>query len=338
MEHGIVKRALVTCSALGLSFAAATGCVPIAALPSADEVGARSQGGALFGACVEAEAPRDRAWACMTLAGYFEEGVFGLPQDSQRAALLRATAIDTMEASCDLGNVADCTGAARVIGVALQSVGASDPEAAEHARWMERYAQDGCHGGDAAGCALLGRMYDVGIAVPRDPARSAAYYDLACSGGHRRSCLLLAERAEKKDALRAYERACDAGSGFGCAAAAKRHGDHVDQVVYFARGCALGDPAACVLGVEAHRKDGVLAGRGAVSFAWTGCEQGIPDACMLLGEAFQRGAGIPRSESAALDAYEKACDAGLPKACAAVQQARRGAAKKVSARARLDGP
>lgn len=317
---------------MSLLMASATGCVRVAALPSPDGgaggvAGPTDNGSRLTVACQEASVPRERAAACLTLAGYFDNGVFGLPQDARRAAMLRATAVDTLTASCELGSVEDCTRTASVIGMDLRRGGDSSPVAAESAMWMKRYAEDGCRGGDPSGCALLGVMYEEGLAVSVDPARSTAYYDEACGKGHRRSCLTVAERAEGAAARRAYERACDAGSGFGCAAAAGRQGasagadPNVAKVVYYARGCNMGDPASCVLGAETYWHEGHRDWRGAASFANNGCQQGIPEACWLLGELYQ--AGAPRNEAARLWAHGKACEGGLEKACAALRAAKR---------------
>ncbi len=256
-----------------------------------------------------------------------EDGAFGFRRDPGRAATLRETAVDTLQASCDRGDVTDCTRAASVMGSSVHF--GSEPMSSESAMWMTSYAEDGCNGGDPAGCALLGLMYERGRTVPRDAARATAYYDMACSGGHRRSCLWLAEHASGKKALRAYERACDAGSGFGCAAAAHHLRNaagvkpSVDQVYYLARGCALGDPASCVLGAEMYRAADIPDHRGAASFAATGCQQGIADACLILGEVYERGEGTPKNPGAAHDAYKQACDAGLQSGCDAIRAARR---------------
>lgn len=314
-----MKSGLLAGGWVSVMIAAATGCASGAGFPLGPDAEVRHEGGTgLDDVCKHASTPAERASACLTLAGYVDEGRFGLARDRDRATLLRATAVDTLEASCDLGAVEDCTRAAIAIGASLGAGG----ESAESVMWMERYAADGCSGGDAAGCAFLGAMYESGRLVARDPARATAYHDQACSGGERRSCLRLAERARGKDARRAYERACDAGSGFGCAAAGLRHREgFVDQVVYFARGCALGDPASCLLGVEAHQRGGSSDRRGAASFAWTGCQHGIPDACLRLGEVYERGDGISRNARAALEAYRKACDGGLPEGCDALRAA-----------------
>jgi TPR repeat protein len=256
-----------------------------------------------------------------------EDGAFGFHRDADRAALLRETAIDALQASCARGEVADCTRAASAMGSSFRA--GSEPLSSESSMWIKSYAEDGCDGGDPAGCALLGRMYERGLAVPADPMRSTAYYDLACHGGHRRSCLWLAEHASGEDALHAYERACGAGSGYGCAAAGAsqrkvaRAKVAVEPVVYFARGCAMGDPASCVLGAEMYRSADPPDPRGSVSFAWTGCKHGIPDACLLLADAYARGEGVPKNLAAAHAAYERACDAGLQRGCEAIRTARR---------------
>ncbi|APR83004.1 Hypothetical protein A7982_08353 [Minicystis rosea] len=299
----------------------ATGCVARAShRPSAP--------GQLDEVCRGGDAAEERASACLSLATMFEDGAFGFSRDPDRAAMLREDAIDALQASCDRGVVRDCTRAASLMGSSVRF--GAEPMSRESAMWMKSYAEDGCNGGDPAGCALLGLMYERGRAVTQDPARAATYYDVACSGGHRRSCLWLAEHAEGKAALRAYERACDAGSGFGCASAGQHHRKaassstpSVDQVYYFARGCALGDPASCVLGAEMYRAAAPTDRRGGASFAWTGCKQGIPDACLLLGDAYQHGEGVPKNPAAAMDAYKMACDAGLPSGCEAMQMARR---------------
>jgi hypothetical protein len=279
----------------------------------------RAPGGtALFAACRDGAAPRYRASACLVLAGYFGEGRFGLPHDPERATLLWQSAIDILEASCSLGEVADCTGAAAAIEMGLATSRGGPAAIAEEAEWMVQYAEHGCRGGDAAGCALLGRIYERGSGVARDMERSAGYYDQACEAGHRQSCLFLASRAEGPDAVRAYERACRAGSGFGCATAGQQHrkGAGVEASVeraggFFERGCKLGDPASCVLGAEMFSQGPSADRRRAAKLGWEGCEQGIPGACLALGELLER-AEKPRR---AREAFRRACDLGELRAC-----------------------
>jgi TPR repeat protein len=320
-----MSQALRTAAWMTLLLASSAGCIRVVDMPSdaapQHEHGseARSSGGtALFSACQAGEAPRYRASACLILAGYFGEGRFGLPHDPERAMLLWQSAVDILEASCSLGEVADCTGAAAAIEMGLATTSGARAAVAEEAEWMVQYAEHGCRGGDAAGCALLGRVYERGWGVARDMERSAECYDRACEAGHRQSCLFLASRAQGADAVRAYERACQAGSGFGCATAAQHHrkGAGVEVSVeragaLFERGCKLGDPASCVLGAEMFSGGPSADRRRAAELGWEGCDQGIPGACLVLGEVLER-AERPRS---ARRAFRRACEMGEMRAC-----------------------
>lgn len=329
-----MKRALLTaCWTMGL-MASMTGCFGVADLPSGpafpDEARVqeerRTRGGApLFAGCEDGAVPRHRASACLVLAGYFQEGVFGLPRDPRRAAMLWESAIDILQASCAAGEVTDCTRAATAIGMGIHPGSEPDALTAESAAWMVNYAEDGCRGGHAGGCALLGRIYEQGHGVARDEERATANYDQACGRGHRQSCLLLASRAEGREAVRAYERACRAGSGFGCASAGQFHrkGASVEPNLeraglFFTRGCSLGDPASCVLGAEMYADDPPADRRRAARLAWQGCEQGIAGACVLAGEMLER----MERHGGAREMYRRACDLGEPKACDAARAPR----------------
>lgn len=311
---------------------AAAGCIRVDGLPSLpfpesydpaeaprDERPVR--GGQLTAACEAGEVPRDRAGACLTLARYFQEGVHGFPRDLARAARLWESTVDILQASCESGDVQDCTRTASAMGMRFQPGGLPDPEATG---WMIQYAEDGCRGGDPVGCALLGLIYDAGRGTPRDEPRSMAYYDQACGGGHRHSCLHLASRAEGRDAVLAYERACAAGSGFGCAAAAQHHrrGVAVEPDIeragaLFTRGCSLGNLAACVMGAEMYAsiEGDEKQRRRAKELAVVACKEGIADGCMLIGELFDR----EKKGHWAREAYRQACKLGEKRGCDAAR-------------------
>jgi TPR repeat protein len=301
--------------------AGATGCIRVDGLPSwtaQDDPQSEepSHGGArLTAACKDGEVPRERAAACLILAGYFQRGVFGFQRDPARAALLWESAVDMLQASCDHGEVADCTRAAAAIGMQLR------PDA-ESAGWMVRYAEDGCRGGDVSGCALLGLIYERARGVARDEERSTAYYDQACGGGHQQSCLLLASRAEGREAVRDYERACSAGSGFGCAAAGQHHRKGVGVEpstekagAFFTRGCEIGNLAACLLGAEMYATGPSPDRRRAMRMAGAACMEGIPDGCLLIGDLMER----EQRPSSAREAYRRACKLGELKGCEAAR-------------------
>lgn len=321
-----MSKALRTACWMILLLAPAAGCIRVADLPAEATAPSehkalprRRAENALFHACQNGTAPRDRASACLILAGYFGEGRFGLPQDPERASLLWESAVDILEASCSLGEVADCTGAASAIEMGLGNTQGTSAAFAEEVEWMLQYAEHGCRGGDVAGCALLGRLYERGKGVAADPERALGYYDKACTGGHRQSCLFLASRAEGAAAVRAYERACEAGSGYACATAGQQHRKgagvpaSVEQAgVHFKRGCDLGDPISCVLGAEMYTDDATFDRRRAVELGLSGCKQGIAGSCIALGDMLARTA----KPAYAREYYQRACDLGEPLACA----------------------
>ena len=190
---------------------------------------------------------------------------------------------------------------------------------------MVQFAEHGCQGGDPGGCAMLGRLYERGYGVAPDPARSAAYYEQACAGGHRQSCLFLASRAEGPAAVLAFERACNAGSGLGCVTAGQRHlvgagvQPSVEQAgLYFERGCAIGNPTSCVIGAETFSEGPSADLRRAAKIASDGCKQGIPGACKALGDVDE----LAELHTQAREAYRKACDLGQQSACGAGQTPR----------------
>lgn len=330
-----MARALPAASCALLFTAALTGCIQASGLPPfpADDGvpavesrhgGVRHGGARLAAACTGAAEPRDRAWACLVLAGYIEEGIFGLARDPGRATELRESAIHVLEASCDSGDVTDCTRAAVAIGTVIHPLEQGGAATAEAVAWMVEYADHGCRGGDGRGCAFLGLLHEGGRGVRRDEARSTASYDRACTAGHLPSCLLLASRAEGPAAVSAYERACRGGSGHGCAAAAQHHARGVGVPAsvsragaLFEQGCSLGNPAACVMGAELPEttEPGQLR---ATRLAWEACTMGIPDGCLLLGARIEREKGLHR----AFEVYHRACELGDDRGCAAVRRVR----------------
>ena len=323
-----MMRVLFTGSLIALLFAAPA-CVHVSA-STATEGGADVHVNGLErlrATCDDGEVPHERAGACLTLAGFFQHGAFGLPRDTGQAVALWQQAVDILSASCERGDARDCTRAASALGMGLRPGEDEDAATREAVAWIQRYADDGCRGGDAVGCALLGLIYEQGRGVPRDLARAVAQYDRACAAGHARSCLTLAAMHEGEGAASAaaYRRACDAGSGFACAATAQHYRKGVgvrvdaDQAGHlFARGCALGDPAACVLGTEMFAR--AADRRRAAVLASAGCTQGFAQACLLLGELYEQVEGGKRG---AYEAYRKGCEVGEERACAAVRRVKR---------------
>lgn len=319
---------------LVLSFAA-FGCAstPVSAELSARQkpsFRARTASQQLISICEHDGEPRDRAWLCFTAADYFERGVFGLPQDLNRASELREKGLDMLEASCDRGSVSDCTAAALAIGSLLRPDAEGSTFVPDAAGWMVEYARHGCEGGDKNGCAFLGLLYHGNRFVKPNEELSQKYTELACGLRHTGSCLALASRASGPAAAMAYERACDAGSGYGCAAAAQHYRRGVGVVrslkradELFGKGCDLGNPAACLMGAEMNEMV-EMAPRRAARLAWEACQLNIPDGCILLGASIEREYGPAR----AIDAYHRACKMEDARGCEAEKRARKAAAKE----------
>ncbi|MBK8257236.1 MAG: sel1 repeat family protein [Polyangiaceae bacterium] len=284
----------------------------------------------LIASCERDGEPRERAWLCFTAADYFERGVFGIPQDLNRASELREKGLDVLEASCDRGSVSDCTAAAIAIGSLLRPDAKGSTFAPDAAGWMVEYARHGCDGGDKTGCAFLGLLYQGNRFVRPNGALSQKYTDRACVMGHSGSCLALASQANGAATVSAYERACEAGSGYGCAAAAQHYRRGVGVVrslkradELFGKGCDLGNPAACLMGAEMNEMV-EMAPRRAARLAWEACQLDIPDGCVLLGTLVEQEYGPAR----AIQVYHRACKMEDARGCEAEKRAREAAGKE----------
>ena len=69
-----------------------------------------------------------------------------------------------------------------------------------------------CEAGKAAACGDLGKLYALGVGVPRDLGRAADLFDKACSGGDTAGCASLGEaldvgQGRARDATRTGTRA-----------------------------------------------------------------------------------------------------------------------------------
>lgn len=287
--------------------------------------------GHLVAACDNARGVHERASLCLLLADYAHRGVHGIPRDPALALDAWEKAVDVLQASCEDGNVLDCTRAAAAIGMFVRPKG--DPEGAsvEPARWMVGYAEAGCSGGDAAGCAMLGVIYERAQGVSKDQARADDYYDQACERGHKPSCLRLAENQEGRRAVGTYERACAAGSGFGCAAAGQHYARGVFVEVsraraaaLFERGCSLHDMAACLLGAELLANGEAADVKRALALSATSCNEGIPEGCLLTGMMLERRG----DKESAKEAYARACAFPEASACEAAAARLRSLSQK----------
>ena len=184
--------------------------------------------------------------------------------------------------------------------------------------------QRGCELGDPWGCANLGELELLGVGAAPDAAAARAHFTAACTDEVAPGCAQLAALDEAAGADRAavrerYLRACDGGDALGCAGAARATDDaatraRLAQRAYdLARASADDNPyAAFVLG--GFSADGVGTVRDPqVAGRWfdRACAGRDPSGCLAAGDA-HTAAG--RGDHA-VAAYDRACAAGVERAC-----------------------
>ena len=154
-----------------------------------------------------------------------------------------------------------------------------------------------CNSGDAAECASLGYMYDIGEEIDQNYLKAAELYKKACDGGNTWGCRnlgILYENGEgvKQDYVKAvefYTKACEGGSATGCF--------NLGYMYKNAKGVKQDDVKA----VELYKK---------------ACDGDYGRGCHNLGTMYENGLGIKQDESKAKMLYIEACDKGYASSCA----------------------
>lgn len=196
-----------------------------------------------------------------------------------------------------------------------------------------------CDGGDASACARVAELFwDGRNGHTHDPARSFRHARRGCDGGDAHACALLARHHEEglgaewapHLAVEAYDRACSAGSGFGChrLGLMYRHGRGVDVDrrkvgVYFARAsehllaaCERGELRWCADASRAIlREEEAGAEERARQLDQRGCDGGIASSCLRMLVVHRE--RQPGHEDAGVDPSEldRLCRAGESDAC-----------------------
>ncbi|MBK9033346.1 MAG: sel1 repeat family protein [Myxococcales bacterium] len=193
--------------------------------------------------------------------------------------------------------------------------------------------QRGCDLGDPWGCANLGELIELGVGSPPDPAAARARYQASCGDDVSPGCGRLAAAIERDDhdvaAARAlYLRGCDDGDPAACAGAARTSdGDaptraRLAQRAYdLALAQADDNPYAALLLGRFHAQ-GVGTARDRVEAErWyeRACDGRDPDGCLAAGDAH---VGHGRGDQA-VAAYDRACAAGVERACGLAATVRR---------------
>ena len=161
------------------------------------------------------------------------------------------------------------------------------------------YLAKACTGGDAFGCAELGRLYLDDDGFRRDVGRALQLTEAACDGGDGHGCAYVARLCSDRvlypeaaahcangRARRAWDRAfaalaadCEGWGAYDCAMRAEMYlpGDVPSARRYAAASCEAGDPGGCVtLGRHAEGAGDAAGARALYSQA---CGRGAVSAC-----------------------------------------------------------
>jgi S1-C subfamily serine protease len=194
------------------------------------------------------------------------------------------------------------------------------------------WAGNECAPGDVAGCSrackrkratscyLLGAAYD----ARGTPELADRPYRQACERGVAVACVALAPRAPQTLAL--LERACTLGHAEACTRAASyserpegRDPAHISGL--FRRGCALGDPRACLaLGAAELDSPTPNALEASGAFLLQACQRWEPEGCLRLALLLQSGRVAARGPLTTLALLDRACAIGEAHGCAELQR------------------
>ncbi len=322
---------------------------------------------------------------------YFVIFGFALLLTSFSASLVTGTEEplrETIKVECDNGNASQCAELARLYQLGLY--GDVSPLKAL------QYYKKACETGSQKGCYEAGHMYRRGSGIAKNVKEGFVWYDKACALGSAKSCDYLVRARKtakivdqaramgaqcrrgnakscndmadllmkhkdianrKRNAAKAYARACDLKYAESCPKAAEmiRTGQGVIPNAYRAdamlkKGCELGDEDACAavpeptpferfvqLSARCKARDAtgcVDAARlledkkvnaerpGEIAgFYNTACNLHNRKACLRLAEIHQQGLGVRRSVFAATSAFERACKLGSAISCAKAGEA-----------------
>lgn len=183
-------------------------------------------------------------------------------------------------------------------------------------------------------CLKLGRRYDTGDGVPKDPAKAAALYGTACDAGaetvqacHWLAWLLMKGEGVPKDKAKAvalYTKACDGGYANGCYMLALFYNegkelakDDAKTVALLTKACNGWILAACTnLGYRYQSGQGVTKDLPkAAALYQKACSTDEPVACLNLGLLYMEGESVPKDQAKAAALFKIGCDAGNTGAC-----------------------
>jgi TPR repeat protein len=187
---------------------------------------------------------------------------------------------------------------------ALTATSPHSPQDAESPEARVADLSERCEQGFVTACRDLGRASLLGAGVPPDDRMAAALLIKGCEMGEAGSCSDLAVlstlgRGVAQDDARAgalARRSCGAGFSLGCSNVGTLTFEGVNRLVL--RPEEAGD-----------------AGAKTVQYFRGACDAAVPEGCLNLGAAMERGDLIAKDRAGAGAAYRRACDAGLSVAC-----------------------
>ena len=182
-----------------------------------------------------------------------------------------------------------------------------------------------CEHGSAASCAILGRSYEQGRGVPKDPARAAELLNKGCAGGAYPACGRLGEAAfaahDTAKGVQLLTQACNGGWNEAC----RELGTYFSQNVQpgasnaetFRRGCFAGDAESCWgLGLITLAGGGVPRDEPAgAQWMELACLGGAHLGCSHYVNLVDKGRGVPADPARAVAILTTACDGGDAIAC-----------------------
>jgi len=178
-----------------------------------------------------------------------------------------------------------------------------------------------CQGGNANACFRQGWLLWSRRGGPNTP-RALELFTTACAGGSADGCayeaLQLLDMPERaSESLPVAERACELGSGGGCAHLAflyatgkfVKKDDHRATTLYV-KACDLGDPQGCYnVGLMAEDgRGGAKDLARAVAKYEEACTLGSSTGCTNLGFLYENGKGFKADKPKAVALYQRGCD------------------------------
>jgi hypothetical protein len=180
-----------------------------------------------------------------------------------------------------------------------------------------------CGAGNATGCFRLGWLAWSGDGVAHDEDRAMELYADACGRGVAEACafrglhLIDEDDAKPDDIINTLTKACDLGSGAGCAHLAYLYAtgtvagrDDARATPLYVKACDLGDARGCYnVGLMVGAGRGVKADPARAMAAYDeGCRGGSSTACTNLGYLYEHGQGVAQDEKRAFELYRRGCD------------------------------